>query len=295
VPASLLGCERYVAAMITAAPVLLERVRAAYDGPLMLMKGPEVAVRYAHPSDRPFRDLDLLAEDARSAQRALVRAGFVQVGGRRDYEKTQHLCPLIWPGLPLVIEVHHHPNHPPWLSRRSAEEVLARGVPSATGVEGLLAPNPAAHTLLLVAHSWAHQPLGRLADLVDAAAVLAGGDPRQVEAIACNWGWDGMWRVSQKVTSATLGDGETPRASRLWARHLASGRDRTVLENHLARMAAPVWALPPRRVPAALVGVVRSVLTPGHDERWAQKLHRSRLAVAHALSAKSTHERTLAG
>ncbi len=35
-----------------AAPLLLRRARAAYDGELMLMKGPEVAARYPHPSDR---------------------------------------------------------------------------------------------------------------------------------------------------------------------------------------------------------------------------------------------------
>jgi len=295
VPPPVHAAERYAAAMITAAPRLLERIRSACQGQLMLMKGPEVGSYYEHPSDRPFRDLDLLAEDAHAVQRALIRAGCEQVGRARGYEDAQHLCPLAWPGIPVIIEVHHRPNHPPWLASPSSEAVLALGVASATGVDGLLGPDPAAHALLLLAHSWAHQPLGRLADLVDLAAVLAGRQLGEAEVIARAWGWEGMWRVSVAVAEAILGNREPPMAARVWARHLACARDRIVLENHLARVAAPIWALPGRRAPAALAGVLRSVAMRRDDEPWTQKLRRSRLAFAHALSTKSNHERMLLG
>ena len=58
---------------------ILGKARCAYGGALMLMKGPEVAAHYPLPSDRPFRDLDLLVEYPAAAHRALIGAGFVQV------------------------------------------------------------------------------------------------------------------------------------------------------------------------------------------------------------------------
>jgi hypothetical protein len=282
--------------MATVAPVLLERARAAYEGQLMLMKGPEVAAWYRDPSDRGFRDLDLLADDAPAAQRALIKAGFVEFeefGDPARYSDAQHLCPLILPGLPLVIELHRHPNQPWWLPRLSAGEVLQHGVPSATGVDGLLGPEPAVHALLLVAHGWAHHPLARLRDLLDVAAVLASGGRHSAEELAREWGWDGMWRVALAVTDAVLGDDDRPAALNVWARHLSSVRDRTVLENHIARVAAPAQALPVKSVPAAMAGVLWGVANRGPEERWADKLRRSRLAICHALMATSRHDQTL--
>ena len=100
-----------------AVPPLLERVRAACDGPLVVMKGPEVAARYAEPSTRPFRDLDLLACDAAAVQRSLLDAGFQVAGEPELYVDIHHLRPLYWPGLPLVIEVHQRPKWPAGLAR----------------------------------------------------------------------------------------------------------------------------------------------------------------------------------
>ncbi len=58
VPADLLDQRRQTEMVAMAAPVLLRRARAAYNGELMLMKGPEVAAHYRHRSDRGFHDLD---------------------------------------------------------------------------------------------------------------------------------------------------------------------------------------------------------------------------------------------
>jgi putative nucleotidyltransferase-like protein len=285
--------EQHQAAFLAmSAPMLLERARSAYDGELLLLKGPEVAARYAEPSDRFFRDLDLLAEDAPAAQRALIAAGFVEYGDPAAYEREQHLCPLVWPGIPLVVEVHRHANAPSWLPRLHPREILGTAVPSATGVRGLLAPSPAVHALLLVAHSWAHHPLARLRDLVDLAVVLVGEDRCRVREIAREWGWEGIWRVSEQA----IDDVFAPRHSHppsFMARHLPSVRERSVLENHLSRLAAPVCALPAGRVPRAFAGVLADAARRHRDEPWRDKLNRARLSLAHAFMSTSSHEQTL--
>jgi hypothetical protein len=271
-----------------AAPVLLERARAAYPGRLMLMKGPEAAARYPSPADRFYRDLDVLTDDAPAAQRALIAAGFVEL---QAPVAPQHLAPLMWPDIPLAIELHRHPNTPPWLPAVTAEQVLAHTVPSATGVDGLLAPAPAAHALLLAAHSWAHLPLERLADLIDVAAALEETDRSAVAGLADRWGWQSVWRVTDRVIDAVLRDGPPPPAwMSMWARHLMSARDRTVLEHHVARLAAPAGA-PPSRAPAAILSAVRRTTRPRGDEPWSEKLRRSRLALSHAFMEKTGHER----
>jgi Uncharacterised nucleotidyltransferase len=293
VPRSLERPERYSAMSTIVAPILLERARAAYDGQLMLMKGLEVAARYRHPADRPFRDLDLLVDDADAAQRALVAAGFVEVGNPDAYERAQHLCPLAWPGIPLVIELHRRPNQPRWLPRPSTSEILELATPSATGIRGVLAPTPAAHALLLLAHSWTHQPLGRVADLVDVAAVLGADERLRTDELARRWKWDGMWRTSIAAVDAVVGRGGPEASLPVWARHLSTVRDRTVIENHIARIAAPAWALPPQRAPRAIAGALRHTAGRRDEEQWADKLRRSRRALAHAFMKKSSHERTL--
>ena len=63
-----------------AVPALLHQARAAYGGPLVVVKGPEVALDYPGPRLRRFRDLDILTDDPEAAQAALLRAGFVEVG-----------------------------------------------------------------------------------------------------------------------------------------------------------------------------------------------------------------------
>jgi hypothetical protein len=291
VPAELRAEQRRAAMLAVATRPLLERARAAYGGKLMLMKGAEVAAHYRHPSDRFFCDLDLLADDATSAQRALIKAGFVQCGDPATYEHPNHLCPLAWPGVPLFIELHRQPSSPDWLPRAPTEEILDLSVPSATGVEGLLAPHPAVHALLLVAHSWAEAPLRRLIDLIDVAAVMGSEERTRADELARSWGWEGMWRVATSAGDAVLGDGELPASLSVWARHLLDARDRTVLENHLSRIAAPGSALPITRAHRALASAIRLTANRRGDEPWSHKLRRSCLAVTHAFMATSSHER----
>jgi hypothetical protein len=276
-----------------AAPVLLRQARDAYDGQLMLMKGPEVACRYPDQVDRYFHDLDLLAEDPVAAQRALIAAGFVEFGHPPAYDGAQHLCPLLWPGLPLIVEIHRRPNTPWWLPALSGTECLRHSVPSATGVEGLLAPDPAAHALLLAAHSWAHRPLGRLGDLVDVAAILGQRNRPRASELAHEWHWEEMWRATLGAGDALLTGGPEPLSLRIWARHLLPARDRTVLEEHLSRLAAPACTVPPVRAPIAVASAIARTAARREDERWTYKLRRTGFTLAHALTEKSKHEWSL--
>lgn len=285
--------ERRACMIAMAAPILLARARAAYGGQMMLMKGPEVAAWYREPSDRFFCDLDLLVDDAPAAQRALIASGFVEPGTTKNYDGAQHLCPLVWPGIPLFIELHRRPSYPPWLPDVSVSEVLKLAVPSATGVDGLLAPAPRAHALLLVAHSWTHEPLGPLAHLIDIAAVLAGDSRARTDELARHWGWDGMWRVSVAAANSVLGAGDQLPPLNIWARHLRSARERTVIESHIARLAAPACALPVSRAHVALASAIRATTARRENELWRHKLRRSGLALAHAFMQKSHHERAL--
>jgi Uncharacterised nucleotidyltransferase len=293
VPAALEAEERRAAMIAMAARPLLERARAAYGGKLMLMKGAEVAAHYPHPSDRFFCDLDLLADDAAAAQQALLKAGFVQCGDPVTYQWAQHLCPLIWPGVPLFLEIHRRPSSPSWLPDAATDEIFNLSVPSATRVDGLLAPTPAAHALLLIAHSWAEAPLGRLADLMDVAAVLRDDGRQRADELARRWGWEGMWQVASRAGDVVLWNNGYSASLKLWARHLKGARDRTVLEGHVARIAAPAAALPVSAAPAALVSTLKLTATRRYDEPWPQKLRRSGLALAHAFMPTSRHDRTL--
>jgi len=274
-------------------PVVLRRARAAYDGTLVLMKGPEVGARYPEPALRPFCDLDLLVDDPATAHRALVAAGFLEAGEPARYERAHHLRPLVWPGLPLFVELHNEPNRPAWVPPPNRAELLELTQPSATGVPGLLAPVPAAHAVLLVAHSWAHAPLRRLLDLIDLTVVLERDQDRVLaRELAERWGLGRVWRTTIAAADALLRNHGSAPALAIWGRHLAAVRERTVLETHLTRWAGPVSGLPRTRVRA--VGGATRIFTdaarPKGDERWIDAVRRTRLAIAHAPRPQSQHD-----
>ena len=294
VPADLVSDARTAAVRAMLVRFILEKARSACAGSLMLMKGAEVAAYYPVPSDRPFSDLDLLVEDPVAAQHALIAAGFVEFGDPAAYEGLQHLPPLVWPDAPLMVEVHRHPSQPFWLPPVSAESLFRSAVPSATGVAGILAPEPAAHAVLLVAHAWTHEPLGIAGHLLDAAALLASADPGRAGAFARAWGWDGMWNTTLEAMDAVVGGNRPSLALKLWARHLLDVRERVVLENHISRLAGPVWSLPAGEVPRAIACALRYTAAPEFDEGWATQLRRACLAIAHAFRPLSTHEESLA-
>src|SRR5438094_1263991 len=58
IPEELRAEERSAALVSLGVPLLLERIRASCDGPLVLFKGHELALRYPDPAVRPFADID---------------------------------------------------------------------------------------------------------------------------------------------------------------------------------------------------------------------------------------------
>jgi Uncharacterised nucleotidyltransferase len=289
-PPELVSDEHRAATVALAAPVLLRRIRASSDGPLLTMKGPEAALSWPDPALRPYVDLDLLTTDSCALQRALVGVGFEPVADHAGPPRPHHLRPLHWPRLPLTVEVHHQPNWPRSLGDPpSAAELLAAARPSGLGVEGLLAPDPSHHALLLAAHAWVHTPLRRLGDLVDIAAFAISGDARVLELTARRWGLARLWRATARAVEDLLGGGRRSLALRTWARHLPAVRERTVLEAHAARWLAPAWGSPPCRVARATLAAACESLGPEDGERWAAKLARTRRALRDATVAESLH------
>jgi hypothetical protein len=276
-----------------AAIPLLARVRAAYDGPLVLFKGAEVALDYPAPRLRRFCDLDLITDDAERAQAALIAAGFEEVDDPEVYRDIHHLRPLWWPGLPLVVELHMRANWPAGVPGPSTEELLEAAVPSRLGVAGVETLPPAHHTLALAAHAWSHQPLGRLGNLIDVAVMLDRTEVDEVEALAREWGCLRLWRTTHAAIRTVLeGDGRSAGVA-LWARHLAEVRERTVLEWHVKDLLAPMWGLPPARAVGAVRAEALATAAPEGAETWRAKLRRARLAIGNAGVARSQHNLVL--
>lgn len=289
----LIADETRAAVNELAVPGLLTRVRAAWDGPLLLMKGPEVALDYGAAGLRSFGDLDFLTDDADAAQAALIAAGFQEVFDPEIYEDIHHLRPLWWPGLPLVIELHTRVNWPAAIPGPSTEELLAAAVPSRLGVAGITTLPPEHHTLVLAAHAWEHQPLGRLGNLIDVAVMLRRSDEDEVARLARRWGCARMWRTTRRAVHAVVEGRGRSAGVTLWSRHLAQVRERTVLEWHVKDLLAPAWGLPLRPALRAVLGEVRATAGRVRGETWRAKLARIRLALRNAGVARSEHDLVL--
>ncbi|MGH3112039.1 MAG: nucleotidyltransferase family protein [Gaiellaceae bacterium] len=294
VPPELVEEERLAAVVVLTTPILLERARAAYDGTVLLMKGPEVAARYPDPALRFFKDLDLLVDDAEAAQRAFLAAGFQAVGDPALYEDIHHLRPLAFPGLPLTIELHSRPKWIEGLTPPAPAELFAVAEEHPTGIEGVLGLPAAHHALVLAAHSWGHEPLRRLRDLVDVAAVAQGLDRGMLRGLAAAWKMERAWTTTVGAADALFLGGSTPWAVRVWARNLEKARERTVLENHLTRWLSNFWALPASDAVRSLASTFGHEIRPGPDESWGVKLSRSALAVRNAALRRSEHDASLA-
>jgi hypothetical protein len=290
VPGELAELERLGAAFALAATAHLARARAAIDGPLLLLKGPELAALYPEPSLRISRDLDLLVPDPRSAQAALLAAGFAEAGDPALYDRAPHLVPLAWPGLPVELEVHGRPNWLPWLAAPAGGELLDGAVPSASGVEGVLAPAPEKHLLVVAVHAWTHGPLQRLRDLLDVALLSGEADLAEADRLARVWGIERLWRATAAIADSLFLGEPPPRALRGWARNLAEARERTVLEQHSARWRCWFDALPPRLAVRAALDEVRQDVTPDTGETWSDKLRRTRRALRNAFVRRSRHD-----
>lgn len=273
---------------------LLSEARAAYDGRMLLTKGYELALRYPEPWLRPFGDIDLLVDDSAEAQAALLAAGFVEVGEPSIFEDIHHLRPLWRPGSTLVIELHHLLKWPDGSREPSTDALLERGVPSRSGVPGLLTLPDDLHALAVAAHSWAHVPLRRLLDLVDVAVLTSGRDRQALDRLAGEYGIRRIWQTTMAAVDEVLRGGRRPTLAGLtWARHLPRARDRTVAESHLERLVSPFWA---HSLPHALGELAPRALNevrPAVDEGWQDKATRARHATRNAFVRRTQHDSQL--
>jgi len=288
VPEELIAEERHQATVSISTRLLLQRIRAATDAQLLLMKGPEVATFWPAAKLRPWKDLDLLVADAPAVQRELRAAGFVEVEDSELYKGLHHLGPLALPGIPLTIEVHSRPH---WLDGDVPGDILDAAVPSALGVEGILAPALEHHVVMLAAHAWAHRVLDRLGWLVDIAALLQVVDRSEASAVAESWGLSGVWNATARAVDEVIEHGVE--RGPLWRRHLNAVRERTVFEEHVARITGAVIAAPPRAAPVAALEAVTRAIRPYPGESWAAKVRRTAIAARNAGTVRSAHEAAL--
>jgi putative nucleotidyltransferase-like protein len=293
VPDRMIAAERMAAAAALAAPALLSRVRAAIDGPMLLLKGAEVARHYPDAALRSFGDVDLIVPDAERSQHQLLSAGFELYGEAWVYEGIHHLRPLRTPGLPLLVELHHEPKWVDGVTPPSVSELLELGVPAPHLCEDVLVLPAAPHVLLMAAHTWGHYPLTPVRDLLDIALVARGADLAEVDRLAADWGLERVWRTTWRATDCLFGDGPRPASMRIWARHLADVRERTVLESHLQRWLAGLWAAPGGQALANFRRAVANDLLPEGDEPWSAKLARTLRALRNAFVRKSHHDSAL--
>ena len=293
VPPWLADAEREASVRIMLAALVLERVRSNYDGRIVLFKGYEVGQSYPSPSLRPFVDIDLLVDDAERAQAALLAAGFEEVGDPALYLDIHHLRPLAAPGLPLAVELHHEPKWPDRIETKPRlGELLDGAVPSATGIDGIEALDPIHHGVVLAAHSWAHEPLHRLIDLLDVHLTVA-GRPDEARATARAWGLGKVIEATLATADHLFAGERLPLGLKMSARHLARGTERTVFESHLTEWLAPLWELPGhaglRRMTSAFVDDLR----PRAGEGWRSKRRRMLTAVRRARTARRVHDELL--
>jgi hypothetical protein len=291
VPPSLVREERAARLAARVVPRILEQARAAYDGRVLIFKGPEVAARYPG-SARFYSDLDLLVADAEVMRRRLLAAGFVAVEDPPDADAgDHHLPPVVLPGLPLQLELHTKPKWPRKLAQPATAELFESAVPAGVPVDGLEAPAPHHHALLLAVHAWSHGALRSARDLLDVAILAEESDREQIATVADAWGIGRLWETTIGAADWLFGgeDGRPPMAVRLWARHLLTLRDATVAENHLERWVSSFWMLPPRAAATRAVSEMARDFRRRQRERRRDKLARMVRAIRNSFTKKSDY------
>ncbi|HEU5477049.1 MAG TPA: nucleotidyltransferase family protein [Gaiellaceae bacterium] len=292
VPDRLAREDRAARAGALVAPALLARIREAYDGPLLLIKGPELANCYPDGARR-LGDLDVVAADPERAQAALLSGGFrpKPTNLPADYARHHHLHPLQYPGLALPVEIHRRVMWPAGLRGPSNEELFEAAVPASVGVDGLLAPDPRHHALLLAAHAWGEVPMRNLREFVDVLALTNDAERGELRRLAREWDFEHGWTATLAAADWLLRDGAEPTFVRVWARHLRSLREPTVLEMHVQKWLSPfTLASPPVALRLSATAIVQD-LRPGMSEGWRGKFLRIAHALPDAFSSRSAHER----
>jgi Uncharacterised nucleotidyltransferase len=275
---------------------LMQRVRSNSDGPLLIFKGPVIASLY--PSRlRRFSDVDLLSWDADGVARSLRNAGFEIAASEQEAPTLpghHHLPALAWPTIPLGVELHSRFNLPDYARHPAVPEIFDAAATWDEDVEGVVVPHPAHHALILAAHSWQHEPLQTLRDLIDVAAVAALADERQLDQIAATWHLQRIWRTTKAAIDGLFYGGRRSLPLRVWARHLEEVRARTVLDDHLQRWLSSFWELSPPRAIRPAARAIGDDIRPLPGEKRREKLTRV-VTAARDLSEPVTRRRNGAG
>ena len=203
-------------------------------------EGPGGRAVVADPLTRPYRDLDVLVEDSEATWHTLREAGFQPTGRSGALSRDPPSPAARLAGAPA----RRRGAPPAEVARRGATpptaELLRTAVPSATGIDGLLALEPARHAVALAVHAWAHVPLGRLCRLVDVAALSQGADRDELARIARSWDVERLWHTTQATIDSLFGDRRRPLVGHLWARHLWDVRERDRARTPPRAVARPV-------------------------------------------------------
>jgi hypothetical protein len=189
--------------------------------------------------------------------------------------------------------VHRRPRWIEGLSELRVDEFFENAGPSATGIEGLLAPAPEMHAVLLVANAWSERPLERISDLID-LAVVGGGPPREkASEFASRYGLGRAWSASIAASDALFLGTPTTLPLRTWARNLPRTRARTVFESHLVRLLGPFAGLPIRPAFRNAGRALAATMGREEAESWANKRSRMKIAFRNAFRRRTEHERDL--
>jgi hypothetical protein len=113
-----------------------------------------------------------------------------------------------------------------------------------------------------------------LRDLIDVAVLSAGEDASDLQRVADSWGLGSVWGTTRRAIDALFFDGRRSAALRIWARHLAAVRERTVFETHLQAALHPFWARPAGPAAAESLAAIKADLAPAPGESWGRKLGR---------------------
>ena len=292
VPPRLVEAERDASFIALATPLVLGEIRAAYDGAILVVKGAEIATRYPDVALRPYGDIDVIVDNADAAFEALLDAGFT-TDAAPQREGFHHRPRLRSPRFPVPVEVHCRPS---WLVGGVAPpfaELLEAAGTARVEVDGILAPAASHHAVLAAAHSWSHEPLARISQLLDATLLLHECDRDEASALASRWGVAKVWQITVETADALfLARRERP-ALRRPLRRLRRVEERTVVESHIYRALGPFWALPPLRALGSAAVMLSEAARPEPGEGWRAKSARIWQAFRHARMGRSQHERRI--
>ena len=239
--------RRAHARTILAAEQVLETVGGfAGEQPLVLMKGLEIAQLYPSPLDRPFRDVDLLANGSVALWESLLASGYRPLASRRRDIDHHHLPSLKSDSGVLGVDIHTRPNVPSW-SGIERVDVISTAQRSRTGIDGLLRPRDDVHALLIALHCW-KAGFARLRDIFDAMLLAAVSDV-PVEATASRLGLHRTWAATIAVGDHFLIGGR--KMNRFNPLTQLADPCRPPHGRTYARVIAPYWVANPVRVTRA--------------------------------------------